>query len=246
MSIQTTDHTEFTSTQYEAIYPEGIEHHYWTKVRNWIIARVVKKHTAKGKVLEIGCGKGVVVEYLNNNGFDCFGVELANIPVSSALQTKVLTGKDVGDLPSDYCDQFTTILLLDVIEHITDPVSFLQNIKAQFKNLQTVVLTVPARQELFSNYDEFNGHCRRYDWQMLKDLATETNVKTTYQSYFFHALYLPARLTLWLFGKRSLHIKAPRGFAKIIHTLIASLMYVDVRILPKKLRGTSLIAVLEI
>ncbi|MCL2413815.1 MAG: class I SAM-dependent methyltransferase [Bacteroidales bacterium] len=243
---QTKENTEFTSAQYEAIYPEGIEHHYWTKSRNWIIAKAIKKYDVKGKILEIGCGKGLVVEYLNKNGFDCSGVELADVPVSPSLQDKILTGKDVKDLSSDYCDAFSTILLLDVIEHIADPVSFLRNLKTKFKNLKTIVLTAPARQELFSNYDEFNGHYRRYDWHMLRSLAAETNIRVIYQSYFFHALYLPARLILWLFGKRKLYMTAPSGIAKWIHTAIAWFMYFDALLLPKKLGGTSLIAVMKI
>ena len=30
------------------------------------------------KILDWGCGKGELIEYLNNNNFDCFGVELIN------------------------------------------------------------------------------------------------------------------------------------------------------------------------
>jgi len=238
--------TEFTLQQYEAIYPDGIEYHYWTNARNRIIARIIKKQNAKGKILEVGCGKGIVVAYLNKRRLDCSGVELAPVQMLPSLQDKILTGTDVNDLPLSYCDQFTVILLLDVIEHIADPASFLVNLKTRFKNLQTLVITVPARSELFSNYDEFNGHYRRYDMSMVSSLATEAGSKLSYQSYLFHTLYWPTRLLLWLFGKRKVYITAPRGIKKCLHAALSLYMYMDALLLPKKLKGTSIIAVMKV
>jgi len=247
MITNTKENTSFTKLQFDAIYPKNIEYHYWTKVRNRIITRIVKKYGEKGGILEIGCGRGIVVNYLNEHGLDCCGVELADVQIPASLQDKILANTDVNDLPSDYCDRFTVFLLLDVIEHIADPVSFLRNLTVRFKNLRTIVITVPAAPELFSNYDEFNDHYRRYDWQMLKNLATEVGIELRYQSYLFHALYWPARFTLWLHGKRKVNVTAPRNMiSRGIHEIIAQMLFLDMLLLPKKLKGTSLIAVYKI
>lgn len=241
------DNTGFNAEQYAALYPDGIENHYWNEARNKIIEKAVNNVNIKGgKILEIGCGKGIVVDYLNKHNFDTYGIELAKVAPMPIIANKVQTGRDVQDLTTAECSQFTTVLLLDVIEHLPEPEVFLLQIKSQFPHLKTIVFTVPARQELFSNYDEFNGHFRRYDLAMMRQLADKIEAKRLWQTYFFHLLYWPARLTLCLFGKRKLYMNAPSKFGKPIHRLLALCMYFDFLFFPKKWRGSSIISIFYI
>jgi len=137
-------------------------------------------------------------------------------------------------------------LLLDVIEHIADDVLFLQNLKTRFKNLQKIIITIPVRSELFSNYDEFNEHYRRYDLNMIGKFLNETGIKITYCSYLLHTLYLLTRIMLRLFNKRKLFVSAPHGATIWIHFIIATYLYIDALFLPKRLIGTSLLTVLNV
>jgi len=237
--------TDFTSEQFDAIYPIGIENHYWSKFRNKIVAKFIRKYRTVGNILEIGCGRGVVVDYLINHGIDLCGVELADVYPLSAVKDKIWTNRDAKDLPTDYCDQVETILLLDVIEHLSEPEVFLQQLKEQFKKLKTIIITVPAREELFSNYDDFNGHFRRYDLEMLKNTAADIQAKIVYQTYLYHILYLPTRIVLSLLGKRATNIKSPKGAMLIPHAIIAKCLYLDYLFFPKKWKGTSIISIIQ-
>ena len=237
--------TDFTNEQFDAIYPDGIENHYWSKSRNRIVAKVVKKYRASGKVLEVGCGRGVVIDYLISQGIELRGVELAEVSPLATVKDKIWTNCDAKDIPEEYRDQVGTLLLLDVIEHLPEPELFLQQLKEQYKKLKTLIITIPARQELFSNYDEFNGHFRRYDLEMLRNTAAHIQSKLVYQAYLYHILYLPTKVILSLSGKRSTTIKPPKGIMIGLHAIIAKCLELDYLIFPKKWRGTSIISVIQ-
>ncbi|OAV71615.1 bifunctional 3-demethylubiquinone-9 3-methyltransferase/ 2-octaprenyl-6-hydroxy phenol methylase [Bacteroidales bacterium Barb4] len=238
--------TGFTEQQYAAIYPDGIGNHYWVKSRNKIIAKAIRQYSSTGKGLEIGCGKGIVIDYLNRHNFDFCGIEIADVIPLSSVKDKIRTYQKVEDLTSDYCSQFETILLLDVIEHLPDPAVFLRQLKYQFKNLKIIIITVPACMELFSNYDEFNGHFRRYDLEAVTRLAKNIDAELIWEAYFFHILYLLARLTLLLFGKRKLYMTTPNRLIKWIHDFLAHCLYFDCLFFSKKWKGSSIISVFQV
>ena len=60
--------TEFNETEFNLAYPDGVENNYWTISRNKILYHVLKKNKLdSGKIIEIGCGRGGVVKFLNDN-----------------------------------------------------------------------------------------------------------------------------------------------------------------------------------
>lgn len=228
------------------IYPDGIENHYWTKFRNKLLFQFIRKYGTSGKILEVGCGKGLVINYLIDHGIDACGVDLADVEPLITVKDKIWVNCDVKELPMEYCDQVETILLLDVIEHLPEPESFLQQLKKQFKRLKTMIITVPARKELFSNYDLFNEHFRRYDLEMLRQTVTGIQAKPVYMSYLYHILYLPTRMILLFWGKRAIAVKPPKGIMLGVHAIIARCLFLDYLFFPKKWKGTSIISVIQI
>lgn len=234
--------TEFNKDQFDAIYPDGIENHYWTFARNKILFKILNDDYPNKTILEVGCGKGIVVNYLFNKGCHIKGVELAEIPIDEKLKHIVKSGVNVFDLHSSECDKVEVIMLLDVIEHIELPKPFLNQLKHKFPNLKTFIITVPACNELFSNYDTFNGHFRRYDLSMLKNEFSEFQYEKLKMSYLFHALYFPAKLLLNTKGKREEVILAPKSFIKkMTHKILAYIFFFEYLILPSKIKGTSLL-----
>ena len=73
-NTSTDPRTEYSDAQYLANYPDGIEHYWWTRARNQVVQRLIRglPQTA-GRVIEIGCGRGVVVDSLRDSGIDCTG-----------------------------------------------------------------------------------------------------------------------------------------------------------------------------
>lgn len=239
--------TEFNKDQFESIYPPGIENHYWNSAKNRIVAYSLRKHKATADILEVGCGKGVVVKYLLSKGFKVRGVELAEVPIEPELNKKIRSSTDVFSLDLNEYKSVDTILLCDVIEHLEFPNEFLQKLKQKFPLLKRFLITVPARQEIFSNYDTFNGHYRRYEIKTLLNDFKNLHSKVKLISYAYHTLYFPAKILLNTKGEREVEIKAPKGFIiKIIHNIISWGLVMEYLILPSKWKGTSLILEMEV
>lgn len=239
-----TKDTAFSEEQFDRLYPLGIERHYWSRCRNKVIAHALRKVNAEGPMLEIGCGKGVVVEYLRSDGFDITGIELAPVKALPSVANFVKTGADVMDMDTSDGDVIRTILLLDVIEHIEDPKAFLEMVRKKLPNAKCILATVPARQELFSNFDRFNNHFRRYDPVMLRDHMRTKDTRSFYASYVFHGLYPAARMVLKSKGEREVGFNVPKNWlAEVVHYALGLFFYTEFLILPSKWKGTSVIGV---
>ena len=91
--------TEFTQDKFESAYPLGIEFHYWTSARNQIIKHRIKKiYAAKRNILEIGCGKGIIVDYLRKSKINCWGIETAQCQPLEGAKVHILNNQDAPNL----------------------------------------------------------------------------------------------------------------------------------------------------
>ena len=230
--------TEFDHNQFDLAYPPGIEHHYWQLARHRIILDELKRLGPTPKVLEVGCGCGLVVKYLRDRGVECRGAELSQAPVVDGAGDFVTVGIPAQELPEAERLGFDTLMLLDVIEHLPDPAGFIGDLLGAFPNVRNLLLTVPARQELWSNYDEFYGHLARYDLGMIDALSRELGWRVGVNRYFFRLLYPPARMI----KSRSVQITAPGACSRWLHRLIAGLAVAEYHLLPGGLPGTSIIS----
>lgn len=239
--------TAFSQEQFDTIYPPGVEHHYWNRCRNKVIAHELARSGAEGPMLEVGCGKGLVVRYLRSLGHVISGVELAPVAPLPEMMTHVRTGTDVFALEPSLLNSIRTILLLDVIEHLERPAVFLADLRAAMPALQHVLVTVPAGQDLFSNFDRFNGHFRRYDRPILSEHLNDAGFTGIQSRYFFHLLYPSARALLNFRGERPVRFTVPTGLlARLAHGLVGMALFAEYRLLPTHWRGTSLIALARV
>ena len=110
-----------------------------------------------------------------------------------------------------------------------------------FPNLKRILITVPACAELWSNYDEYFGHVQRYGMDDVRALGAAIRWRTEDCRFFFHALYLPARLLVAIGRKRNTVIEAPSRWSVPLHSAIAWLFVVESRVLAGQFAGTSLI-----
>jgi hypothetical protein len=237
--------TEFTQEQFAALYPDGIKNHFWNRARNRILRRFLERNRCQNDpVLEIGCGRGIVVEYLRSVGMQCSGVELGQAEALSNVRDLIQTGTDAFDLPDDFRKSIRTILLLDVLEHFQEPETFLTRVTLYFTNVQNIVVTLPARSELWSNYDEYNGHFRRYDSEMLQRLRP-SGLQLKEFRYFNHILYPAFWVIIRLFRQRATTVRAPKGKAIFLHLILSLILQVDDFLLPARLPGTSLLGIFK-
>jgi len=199
--------TIFRSDQYADTYPLGIEHHWWTRARCEIVRRAVTA-LSSATVLEIGCGPGIVVNYLRDYGLDCWGCELGSPEVREAARSFVWSKTDALELDPEFRRSVGIILLLDVLEHLLDPLSFLSALLGAYPGLQGVIVTVPARMELWTAWDDRYGHRLRYDRHGLAELFNQAGMDIIQLRYFFQGVY-PALFLASRMKSRGTSITAP-------------------------------------
>lgn len=235
--------TAFTKEQFNKIYPEGIGNHYWNHARNRIIRRFLKKHRlGDGKIIEIGCGRGVVLDFLRKSGMNCLGAELGDPEPIPGTGDYIFTNTDAFELPAELRQSFDTVLLFDVIEHIEQPAEFLKKIRQEFVHAKNLVVTVPARQELWTNYDTFNGHYKRYNLSDMRALSFP-GFSLKEAGYFNHVLYPVFWVYARFIKKRGTDIPAPSGIVVYIHRIMSILLQADFALFPRRFCGTSILAV---
>lgn len=150
--------------------------HFWFRHRNRVIEQALRQAVGGGtaRVLELGCGGAVVGAHLRACGFDVTASDrdqefLRYLPPGMPSLVFDLTRDTV---PAAAAGAFDAVVLGDVIEHLKDPVAALARAREFLRPGGRVVVTVPALQSLWSDYDVQSMHEKRYD---RSDLLREMN-----------------------------------------------------------------------
>jgi len=247
-TVSTPAPTAFSRVQNEMVYPDGIENHSWNAARCLILNRILGRFLPReAKLLDVGCGRGTEVSFLLEKGWDCSGCDISGVaPTNPEIADRLYSSTASFDLPDEFKSKIDCLLFLDVLDHIEDPVKFIGRHLESFCNVRYLLITVPARMELWSNYDDFCAHYKRYDLRTLSSMLEHFAVQDVSGGYFFHTLYLPFLLTKLLGRKRSVQVSAPSGASIYCHRLLAKYFEVEFCLLPKSLPGTSLYALVAL
>jgi SAM-dependent methyltransferase len=121
-------------------------------------------------VLEVGCGGGALLYDLERLGYTGVGVEES--PRAVEIAKRVLANaKGMSILPQMPVDAsvFDYLMAYEVLEHIEDDRAALKTWSDFLRPGGTLVLSVPARMDLWSASDVWAGHFRRYELNELRD-----------------------------------------------------------------------------
>jgi SAM-dependent methyltransferase len=87
---------------------------------------LIAAHVDGGRLLDVGCGHGLLLDEARRRGFDVVGLELSR---SAARHAREVLGLDVREVPLEefgVWDGFDVVVLADVLEHLDDPVAAVQ------------------------------------------------------------------------------------------------------------------------
>jgi SAM-dependent methyltransferase len=109
----------------------------------------ITKYAGSGRLLDLGCANGVLVRSALHAGFDAEGIDLSHVAVeegrSNGLNLSVST---IEDWNPDY--RYQVITGFDILEHVLDPLGFMQDVKRLLEPGGTVVIAVPNTRSVFA------------------------------------------------------------------------------------------------
>ncbi|HEY8784048.1 MAG TPA: class I SAM-dependent methyltransferase [Mucilaginibacter sp.] len=99
-------------------------------------------------ILDLGCGNGYLANYLISQGYNAHGTDASEKGITIARQTNptrfFLQDLSTGKLPEGLQDlNFDTIISTEVIEHLYDPVGFLDFCKKALNGKGEIIITTP-------------------------------------------------------------------------------------------------------
>ena len=155
----------------EAILTEmaaAIRRHPWWQARTRLVESILNQNAISppARILDAGCGWGVTLEALEKRGYCATGLDVSH----QALERIDRPDRQLieADLtcplgPAAVAHPaFDAVLALDVIEHLDDDRAALNNLARLVNPGGLMIVSVPALPELFSEFDQVQGHRRRY------------------------------------------------------------------------------------
>jgi len=119
--------------------------------------------SAHGRLLDVGCGRGVHLEVAQALGWQCLGIDWSPIArqLCQARGLNVLDPAEVLDQPERYKAAFDVITAWEVIEHQPEPESFLRTLKRFLNSSGVLALSTP-------NFNSIRARADYSSWYELR------------------------------------------------------------------------------
>jgi SAM-dependent methyltransferase len=116
----------------------------------------------KGRLLELGCGRGELLLGAREEGWDVAGVEMTSAfaSVNPELQVEVARVEEARSLDEEY----DVVLLSAILEHLYDPVSCLRRVRGCLADDGIVFIDVPNECSLWTRTGNAYFRLRGRDW----------------------------------------------------------------------------------
>ena len=174
--------------QYGEAYRVLFEKHWWWRSRTELIVgklRRLPSASGRHKILDIGCGDGLFFDRLAEFG-DVEGVEPSAELVSAGNPHRGRIYVCPFDQSFRPGKEYTLILMLDVLEHLEDPVGALRHALELLAPDGSIIITVPAFMALWTSHDVLNHHKARYTKRSFGEVARQSGLIIQEERYFYH------------------------------------------------------------
>jgi SAM-dependent methyltransferase len=141
----------------------------------------VIKNFKPGLFLEIGAGNGDLTKFFLEKSFygKCYDIGSQTTVILKEIfsnydvsKIEVLNGLD--NLPNNFFDY---LFAFEVLEHIQDDASALNEWRGYLKKYGILLLSIPAHMKVFSVEDEAVGHYRRYEKNEIFNMLVKCGYK---------------------------------------------------------------------
>jgi SAM-dependent methyltransferase len=176
---------------YAAAYSMLYNHHWWWRAREaFVMDALATLHLPPGSpILDIGCGDGLMFDRLAEIG-DVEGVEADGASVSANGRWADRIRVETFDESFDPGRRYALVLLLDVLEHLDNPVGCLRRGIDLLDRDGTLVITVPSFRALWTSHDDLNHHVMRYTRRELEEQVSSAGGRVEVSRYFFQWMFV--------------------------------------------------------
>jgi SAM-dependent methyltransferase len=170
--------------------------HFWFTHRRRAIGEAARACLAgrlPARILDLGCGDGEVLVELSKVS-PAIGLDprLNDLSLAQRRGARRLVNAP-GDRPP-FARSFDLAGLFDVVEHVEDDTGLLARACSLVVPGGWVLLTVPADPKLWSKYDRYAGHYRRYSRPALQELLLRAGLEQIRILPLFRVLWPLARI----------------------------------------------------
>jgi 2-polyprenyl-3-methyl-5-hydroxy-6-metoxy-1,4-benzoquinol methylase len=120
-------------------YLAGMEEVYWV-IDNALRQDIGKKDL---KILECGCGMGYLTYSLHKAGFNVIGLDISQNAVNEATENfgEIYVCANVFEYAMEHREEYDRIILTQVIEHIEEPIKWLETLQTMLKKGGKIILS---------------------------------------------------------------------------------------------------------
>jgi SAM-dependent methyltransferase len=182
----------FTDRHVEALAAADATHWWFRSKAAFVSSALRRVRPPEGRLVDLGGGAGGVTSATGWAADDCVVVEGARELVEVARKRRgldaVCANVDAAPIATGIA---SVVCLLDVIEHLVEPLPALREAARSLRTDGVLVVTVPAHPALWSAADEALGHVRRYTRAGLADDLGRAGFEMTFCSHVFSWLAIP-------------------------------------------------------
>lgn len=174
--------------QLESLAPTYWWHGHRVRSAAEALRRFAKKPA--GSYVDAGCGGGTTTRLLADElmvrGLLAGSAPILGVDADARCAKDCAVPFMLADLSEDApSGRYELFSCLDVLEHVAEPKRFLANLRRLLAADALGIVTVPAFDALFCEYDRQLGHLRRYDDERLRADLRGAGFQTLWSSYLF-------------------------------------------------------------
>lgn len=140
------------------------------------ISKLLKDHSA-ARILDVGCHDGYFVAEMHSLGFDAYGEDWNKSAVSYG-RSKYNLGSRLSDQTSG---KFDLVIATEVIEHVEDPIKFIEYLSSRCTENGFVILSLPNKNSFYRPKTDYPPHhLSRFTPLSIKMMQESNGLKVIY------------------------------------------------------------------